>query len=382
MESSVALIVVGLNVVISAVFSLYLFLISRLQTNKERYTSVYFSLVFFCIALATVGLMAREQIGFWFSLLLTHVMYLGGAYCLYHGFLWRKGLQKHLHGNPWFWRHLAVYLFLQVALFGYWYDSITMRSILVVLNLGLVTWFVTQNLSINNDGLSLGESVTRATQYAAILMMMSVPFVSGFLSPQGTIIYSYGVASTLLILVFSSLIFLMVHDLSEDHRRSSITDTLTQLFNRRYFFQRLSESFSDAQRHGQPLSIIICDLDHFKQINDTYGHAAGDRALQVVSDVLKQQIRNFDVVARFGGEEFIFLLPQTDGDDACQLAERMRVATEGKKVVGDRHSFSITASFGVVQCDTGVSMEENVSGADQALYRAKSLGRNRVECFW
>ena len=101
-----------------------------------------------------------------------------------------------------------------------------------------------------------------------------------------------------------------------------------------------------------------------------------------MSDVLKQQIRNFDVVARFGGEEFIFLLPQTDGDDACQLAERMRVATEGKKVVGDRHSFSITASFGVVQCDTGVSMEENVSGADQALYRAKSLGRNRVECFW
>ena len=154
------------------------------------------------------------------------------------------------------------------------------------------------------------------------------------------------------------------------------SDSLTGLGNRRYFESRLDEAISYAARHRHPLSLAMADLDHFKRINDTYGHEAGDRALQAFADVLLRLTRREDVVARFGGEEFLVLLPETGGDRAAAFAERVRIATSELEVLGDDHR--ITVSIGVAELEGGESGESMIKRADEALYEAKAEGRDRV----
>ena len=154
------------------------------------------------------------------------------------------------------------------------------------------------------------------------------------------------------------------------------SDSLTGLGNRRYFESRLDEAISYAARHRHPLSLAMADLDHFKRINDTYGHEGGDRALQAFADVLLRLTRREDVVARFGGEEFLVLLPETGGDRAAAFAERVRIATSELEVLGDDHR--ITVSIGVAELEGGESGESMIKRADEALYEAKAEGRDRV----
>jgi diguanylate cyclase (GGDEF)-like protein len=157
-------------------------------------------------------------------------------------------------------------------------------------------------------------------------------------------------------------------------------DSLTKLFNRRYFFERLEQAIKTATRHKQQLSVCVCDLDHFKQINDTFGHQAGDLALTEFSQILLDQIRADDVAGRFGGDEFILFLPNTDANSAIILLERVRVAVAAKVFdAGEGKYFSVTASFGVVE----LSDEQNNSTlllelADKALFAAKEHGRDQV----
>ncbi|MDD2732990.1 MAG: diguanylate cyclase [Desulfuromonadaceae bacterium] len=154
------------------------------------------------------------------------------------------------------------------------------------------------------------------------------------------------------------------------------TDELTELYNRRYFNERLSAALSAARRHAYHLSMIMIDLDHFKTVNDTYGHSAGDLVLKTFADLLREMVRAEDVAARWGGEEFIVMLSHTASDAAAALAERIRTAFE-------RHSDSastivLSASFGVVQLQESDDVDTFIRRADAALYRAKHEGRNRV----
>ncbi len=154
------------------------------------------------------------------------------------------------------------------------------------------------------------------------------------------------------------------------------TDELTELYNRRYFNDRLSAAISAARRHSYHLSMIMIDLDHFKKVNDTYGHSAGDLVLKTFADLLRDMMRAEDVAARWGGEEFIIILPHTPGDAAAALAERIRAAFEQQS---DRATaIVLSASFGVVQLHESDDADTLISRADAALYRAKREGRNRV----
>ncbi len=153
------------------------------------------------------------------------------------------------------------------------------------------------------------------------------------------------------------------------------TDGLTGLKNHRAFQERLQSDIESAERHRTPLSLILLDVDHFKQFNDTFGHPAGDAVLRQVAHTLEQTTRDCDFVARYGGEEFIVVLPQTDADGAVRAAERCRLALEAAE-----WSFRpVTASFGVstlsITCADGAAL---VDAADRALYAAKFHGRNRV----
>jgi diguanylate cyclase (GGDEF)-like protein len=146
--------------------------------------------------------------------------------------------------------------------------------------------------------------------------------------------------------------------------------------NRRAFYEQAEVLETFAQRHGDPLAVIVLDLDHFKSINDTRGHAAGDAALASVGQLLRRSTRKTDICARIGGEEFGLLLRSDSTDDAVTLAEKLRRELEGSPVSFDGEEFVVTGSFGVASGETDV--ESLIRRADEAMYRAKDAGRNRV----
>jgi diguanylate cyclase (GGDEF)-like protein len=159
-----------------------------------------------------------------------------------------------------------------------------------------------------------------------------------------------------------------------------MTDALTGLLNRYGLQHILAREHAEARRYNRPLSCLMIDLDKFKTINDTYGHTVGDLALQQVAGILKEAVRASDTVFRYGGEEFLVLLPETDLEGASALAEKIR-ATAAIESFGDREqqSFKLTLSVGASSLCAGESGNDMIARADMALYHAKELGRNRVE---
>jgi diguanylate cyclase len=158
------------------------------------------------------------------------------------------------------------------------------------------------------------------------------------------------------------------------------TDVLTGLANRRAFDETAEYEIQRAVRYGTPLTLVIADIDHFKAINDTHGHHTGDAVLIDFARVLTASVRGIDLVGRWGGEEFIILMPGTDRDEAPLAAERMRLAVAGAPTRIDGKTCGVTASFGVATLSPEAPTLEALLGcADAALYRAKENGRNRVE---
>ncbi len=165
-------------------------------------------------------------------------------------------------------------------------------------------------------------------------------------------------------------------------------DPLTGLNNRRAFYDKTSPLWSQAIRHRHATSVMLLDIDRFKQINDSHGHAHGDEVLKATANVLRQSIRQGDVLARWGGEEFIVFLPETDRPEAMALAERLRAAIADMRVVGETGETAVTASFGIAQVESRhATLDALIASADECLYQAKQQGRNRVagclagECF-
>jgi len=159
-------------------------------------------------------------------------------------------------------------------------------------------------------------------------------------------------------------------------RELSRTDSLTGLANRRYFQERYEHAFSLARRHNAPLSVVMLDLDHFKYVNDTYGHDAGDTVLKHFGQLVRQNCRHEDFAARFGGEEFIMYLSHTTAEEALELAERVRQIVAQADMLENRHQ--VTVSIGVAHISEADSPEALIKRADQALYAAKKAGRNRA----
>ncbi len=162
----------------------------------------------------------------------------------------------------------------------------------------------------------------------------------------------------------------------------AVTDSLTDLRNRRYFDDNLAAAFARAQRFGEPLCLVLLDVDHFKQINDTYGHSAGDTVLQQVSQVLKARARETDVVARLGGDEFGFLLYRTNREDGTAFAQHVLDLVQELRFQFDHSDIRIGLSVGVATNEGDVhSIEALYGAADEALYEAKRRGRNQVVAY-
>lgn len=165
-------------------------------------------------------------------------------------------------------------------------------------------------------------------------------------------------------------------------RKLAVTDSLTGAWNRRYFISRGKEELARSLRYKTPFALLILDIDFFKLINDTYGHDIGDEVLKNLTARCRMELRESDVFARFGGEEFAALLPQTNRDNALATAERLLTSIAAMPMKQISETFSITVSIGIVLFNgQETSIEELIKQADQAMYRAKKQGRNRVKFF-
>jgi len=164
---------------------------------------------------------------------------------------------------------------------------------------------------------------------------------------------------------------------------SALRDGLTKAFNKKYFTDRLESEYTFSIRHATPLALVLFDIDHFKKVNDTYGHQAGDHVLSEISVLLTGALRAEDVFARYGGEEFGVICRGSDAAQALVVGERMRKAVEAHKFVYDGSNIPVTISVGVAVLPDETVNDANdlVSHADQALYKSKHGGRNRVTLF-
>ena len=164
----------------------------------------------------------------------------------------------------------------------------------------------------------------------------------------------------------------------ERAQREARMDVLTQLNNRRGFLELAEAPYRTAARHQRPLAVIVLDIDHFKAINDQYGHALGDAVLRDLGQTLLATSRRSDVLGRWGGEEFVLLLPETSLDEAEELAERLRQRVRERVIVHEHTRVQVTASFGVAGLGADQKLEALLEAADRAMYAAKMAGRNRV----
>lgn len=165
-------------------------------------------------------------------------------------------------------------------------------------------------------------------------------------------------------------------------REEAQTDGLTHLYNTRYFHRALTRELERTDRTGQPTTLVLLDLDHFKKINDNYGHPAGDKVLQTVASILQTSLRKLDTSCRYGGEEFAMILPSTPALVAVQVAERVRRKIASTPVKWNGTEIHISASFGLDTYSVGSKLSEQVflEQVDKCLYESKNNGRNRITC--
>ncbi|MDX3774264.1 diguanylate cyclase [Chromatiaceae bacterium AAb-1] len=165
-------------------------------------------------------------------------------------------------------------------------------------------------------------------------------------------------------------------------RQLSKTDFLTQLHNRGHWEENLEQEFRRVQRYGHRSTLLMCDIDYFKRVNDTYGHAAGDLVIQKVADIIRNSLRNTDVAGRYGGEEYAILLVDTSAEQAAVFAERLRKIVEVQTISYHGQEFKITLSLGLAECLPQMAgHREWIEAADKALYQSKVAGRNQLTCY-
>jgi diguanylate cyclase (GGDEF)-like protein len=165
---------------------------------------------------------------------------------------------------------------------------------------------------------------------------------------------------------------------SEELFKLATTDSLTKTYTRRHFYQQAERELSRCQREQESCSLLMIDLDYFKRVNDKYGHAAGDKTLEIFSSTIRQQLREHDLIGRLGGEEFAVFLPKTDYSKAIQIAERLRVTTKDTPILYQETILNISISIGIAISDANQHLDNLICLADSNLYKAKSNGRNQV----
>lgn len=247
-------------------------------------------------------------------------------------------------------------------------------TVILVPDITLDPRFAAHPLSLNPEPLRFYAAVPLLAPTGAVLGTLSVldPRSRGLTPEQIGALETLGRQILELLEMRRTLIGLS--EANATLGQQNLTDALTAIPNRRAYDQKLTEEFSRAKRTGAPLALMMIDIDNFKQYNDTFGHPAGDTALQSVARVLQSSLRPYDFLARYGGEEFAIILPATDLADAILVAERVRSLVASSEFPHRK----FTISLGVARLDPEAGLKALVLAADNGLYRAKAAGRNKV----
>ena len=329
------------------------------------------------LGLLVQSLLPSSEIARWS--LLTGVIYLSGAGSLARGMGLRYGVSAHPRVA------LAIALATLAALYHHAFvaEDLWARVYLLNAGLGLLQVLPVAGILRSHPPQDRLERIVRWSYVVFAVYTMARPMLLLAVAPLSRSVdlsvsgyWAATLAGTLLFALWftAALVACAVRDAMAALREERNRDPLTQLINRRAFFEAAENSLSDS-RQG-PWALVTCDIDHFKQVNDNWGHAAGDEVLRSVAQVLATHMREGDVVARFGGEEFVALLQRAQRPAAEAVAQRMRQQLAATRIEAIRGP--VTASFGVSMPASRSDLPRALAQADALLYRAKQEGRNRV----
>lgn len=326
----------------------------------------------------------RGQVSDWLSVVLGNTLLISVLA------LFAEGLCEFQQRRP---RRALIWggVVLTPVLIVWFMDAVSIRPLLSNTVLGLqaafLSWLVLQRRAQTAGrgqyfvvaGLALIVLATLARLGAALLGRVDLNQVT---SSNTTHALSMLVFMLTIILITMGLVMMAKERADALNRTLALQDELTGLHNRRAIHKLLEQQLALARRNGQALALLIVDIDHFKKINDDHGHLSGDLALRTMADGLRRRLRGQDIAGRWGGEEFIVILPGTDAAGACGLAENLRRSAEQARLVAlDGRPIGLTISIGVHALDaaSGDARDDMIAAADRALYLAKQNGRNRVE---
>lgn len=283
-----------------------------------------------------------------------------------------------------------ILLCLQIVLF-FWYTYVdpdfTARVILINMAFCIMSACIIKLLLIESPKKQRVSYLISSAPFLIVFFVSLIRVVNASINPE---LYRFAFESqafSFLVIFYAcfgiwsvlSLVFIVNNRVQAQVTEMALLDPLTGTYNRRALKDVIEREIAYAKRMGSPLSIIIADLDHFKNINDTYGHQVGDAVLKNVVSVIKTILRVEDVLARYGGEEFIVVLPGIKVDRAIEVAERLRLAIKNHRLVIDRYVIEVTSSFGVTGFhEHPLDYQTLIRNVDGALYQAKGLGRDKV----
>lgn len=272
---------------------------------------------------------------------------------------------------------IVVLLMVVIAAIDFAVVSDVSGGLLYFIPVGLCAWYF-------GHGVTLSVATVAAVLYSLFAANVCPHQVVGAHYTLPHLCYGYIVGSALRLILYGlwGMVIRLVRQQRESIERlgwESLTDSLTGLFNRRYLQAKLREEKARADRYKRPFSIIMADIDHFKAYNDEHGHHKGDELLKKIASIFRKSVREIDVVCRYGGEEFLILLPETDTKQAQVVAERLR-SLVAARTAGDLDSAApVTISMGIATYPHhATSPEMTILEADSALYQAKNTGRNRI----
>ncbi len=263
--------------------------------------------------------------------------------------------------------------------------EVAAHAVLAVMTLGWASGFQYYLIPLIpfvmfNDRLSMPRAVATSIGVFVTFLALRIFAAEGSLGSWFAQAQSYAnIAIPFLALALVSIYFRLASITAERHmEKMAETDSLTGLLNRRRMGERLAEEQARFAAGGKPFCVILADVDHFKLINDTHGHASGDRVLRAVAQLFSEGLRGRDSASRWGGEEFLMLLPETTLEGARDVAGRLRMAAETRLFELAGLKQRVTLTFGVAIYGTGRSLEDCLKAADEAMYAGKSAGRNTV----
>ncbi|MBU2896261.1 GGDEF domain-containing protein [Vibrio hepatarius] len=366
-------------VLLSVCYCVGLFLIQRLQPSVRGINTIATSLLLLSVSFFFLSF--GNNISLWVSKILANSLMAFSYILLLLGICQFRSFSTKLSNVGFYSFPILV---VGLTYFTFFMPSTSARVILMSVYISSMCFVAvianhkgkSTDISTSTLLLSVGLAIQASYNFFRFSWTIFDGVIDDFMR-AGTI-HQLAFVSTLLmiILIFFSVTWMLTGRLVATLHDSAIKDELTQLYNRRALEELLPTEVARAHRHDLPLSIVLLDIDHFKQVNDTYGHQVGDEVLRITGRVLKLHTRRDDLSFRYGGEEFMVLLPNTDIEKALIVAEKLREEIEESRMLPSKKD-RCTASFGVTQL-YDEEWQSAVERADIALYNAKTNGRNRV----